>query len=230
MFFSRKKKEEAIRLAKNEETTRRFASVLASITEINNMISETVVKTQAANLELLDKLKRHLKNGSQSFVSISNKLKTGVLILDHKGEVIQSNPKAREILKCNESGCVGNNIYDMITPITPQGEPFFISSTFFSDLSKNIFNTMISCDSSTHDCNTCYSKCLSKMGCTIFPNVEQLVKINSPTLKGEQFISFSILDNKPDEEEDIAYLILFRPARSKNEPTEFTRRLTDKVA
>ena len=217
MFFSRKKQDEANRIAKNEETRLRFADKLAAITEINKMITDTVIKTQAANLTLLEKLKRHLKNGTRSFVSLSDKLMVGVLVLDYRGEIIQSNPKAKEILQCKNDNCVGSHIFELIStvqPVSPPGEMLTLSTNFFTELSNCVFNSIKACNlEGKNDCTTGYMRCLSAMPCTIQADTEQMVQVTSPFMTGEQCMkfTFSILSNEPEEIEDIAYVILFRP-------------------
>lgn len=190
-------------IAKNEESSRRFADKLAAITEINNMISDTVEKTQNANRVLLNKLKVHLKNGTKTFVSLSEKLNLGVFILNYKGEIIQSNPKAREILGCNNE-CSGNHIFNLISsikPIAPPGKAFVLSPTFFQELSTCVFNSL--------ECGA--TKCLEKLPCSLQNDVEQLVQVND----GDQYmkLTFSVLDNNPDELSDISYVVIFKPSK-----------------
>ena len=219
MFFSKWKKEEAERIAYNELTKQRFANKLAAIVEINNLITETLVKTQAANTELLLKLKKHLKNSAQSFISMSDKLMVGVFVVNYNGEIIQANPKAQEILECKYNKCVGTHIDELISsvrPITPHSENISLTKQFFENLSGCIFN------------NACNAESCMLNLCTLKQDVEQLVQINSPFLLGERYMkfTFSVIDNKPEELDDIAYVVIFRPSKLASEDTP-TRRATD---
>lgn len=210
MFFSRKI-EETNRLAKNAETSRRFAEKLAAITHINGMITNAIETTQAANCELLEKLKNHLKHGSRSFKSLSDKLMSGVLILDYKGKVLQSNPKAREILQ--NSKCVGHHITELIQsvhPVFPVGKPFHLDPQFFEELSNEIFESIDTC---TVNKNSCVNQCLQHQDLPFDVDAQQLVQIKSPLLTENPYLkfSFSVLGNEPEELDDITYVVVFIP-------------------
>jgi hypothetical protein len=230
MFFSRKTDEDAKkRMANNEETSRRFAEKLAAITEINAMITEAVVTTQAANNKLLDKLKKYPKNGSSSFKSLSDKLLAGVLILDYCGTVLQSNPKAREILHCGNT-CIGSHISDLVSeilPIFPSGEYISMIPEFFENLSEIIYSSLGTCPLGHK--NDCITACLQKHDLPIKTDLQQLVQVTSPMLSSKPFMkfTFSVLGNEPHELEDIAYVVVFSISKKTSESGIPARRSTD---
>lgn len=216
-------------MAKNAETSRRFAEKLAAITEINALISEAVVTTQAANSDLLAKLKSHLKNGQRSFKSLSDKLLAGVLVLDYRGTVLQSNPKAREILHCGNT-CIGSHMSDLmleILPVFPSHEYFKLTEDFFTNLSGVIYNAISSC---THDKSECIIDCLQKMDLPVKTDEQQLVQVTSPMLSSKPYMkfTFSVLGNEPDDLEDITYVVVFSISKKTSENGSPARRSTDK--
>lgn len=213
-------------IEKNEESSRKFADKLEAITKINNMISDTVAKTQLANSILLKKLKRHLKNGTNTFVSLSEKLHLGVFILNFKGEIVQSNPKAQQFLDCGND-CVGKHIFsliDSIKPISPQGEIFYLSPSFFLDLSRCVFESI---GWASNTCSIAGTGCLEKLPCSLQSDVEQLVEITQCNKKQHMKLTFSILDNDPDDLSEISYVVIFGPSKKTGEEISFTRRKTD---
>jgi transcriptional regulator with PAS, ATPase and Fis domain len=230
MFFSRKTDEDAKkRMANNEETSRRFAEKLAAITEINAMITEAVVTTQAANTELLDKLKKHLKNGSSSFKSLSDKLLAGVIVLDYRGTIMQSNPKAREILRCGNT-CIGSHISDLVSeilPIFPSGDYISMIPEFFENLSDIIYSSIGECPLGHK--NECIMSCLKEQELPIKADVQQLVQVTSPLLSSKPYMkfTFSVLGNEPVERDDIAYVMVFSISKKTSEGGIPARRATD---
>jgi len=228
MFFSKQKQEDAARELLNEKMAHRLKIKLAEITELNEKIIESVTNTQTEGQNLLNKLKYHLKNGSRTFNSLSQKLTSGVLILNYRGEILQSNPKAHQILNCPHEGCHGIHIFDMITsiiPVNPGGQKIVLSPTFFENLSACIYQSMNSCTAMNKDEGIThgYLMCLSKIHCPLPTEQEQLVHIESTKLIDGTFmkITFSILDNEPEVMEDLAYVIILRQSKNRNERRSF---------
>ena len=231
MFFSYKEKAKAkAEIDRNNETTKnRFAEKLAAITEINALISEAVVTTQAANCELLDKLKTHMKNGSRTFKSLSDKLFSGVLILDHQGTILQSNPKAREIFHVKGDTCRGLHISELISeilPIFPPHHYFKLTKEFFQILSDAIDETLLSC---AENRNACIANCLKHTSdLPVMLDEHQLVQVTSPNLATKPYMKFtlSILGNDPEKSDDVTYVLIFGISKSSGSVTP-ARRFTD---
>jgi hypothetical protein len=217
MFFFKKKAVEQVvdkeRLERVASLSQRIKEKLEEIKSTNHVLSETVEHTQAANVKLALKLKKHLKSGNRSFASLSDKLNVGVIIVNHEGCIIQENPRARDFLGCDIT-CEGLSLFDRILeiqPVEPPGQKLVLAPEFFSRLSECISSTMTKCKLAEDEvCN----HCINALPCSLIPDEEQLVdiKITGSEETHRLKFTFSILNN-PEEKDDIAYVIVFRKGK-----------------
>lgn len=195
--------------------TDKIRQKVEEISQINEILSDTVAKTQAANVKLALKLQKQLKSGKRSFISLAEKLKVGVLIINYKGEILQINSKGRELI-CNseDCDCVGHQLFETITsvkPIDPPGDPFLLNPRFFRDLSTCVIDNCALGDA---------GKCIADLPCAIHPDEEQLVLISSANVPDQYMkVTFSILDNNPEELEDVSYVLVFRRTQTQTPKT-----------
>ena len=115
-LFKKKAVDQVLDTERKERTAslnQRIKEKLEEIKSTNHVLNETVEHTQAANVKLALKLKKHLKSGNRSFASLSDKLNVGVIIVNHEGFIIQENPRARVFLGCDITcECFARNLYN----------------------------------------------------------------------------------------------------------------------
>lgn len=161
-------------------------------------------------------------------LGLSNLLVINVLILDHQGTVLQSNPKAREIFHVKGDSCNGLHISELISeilPIFPPHHYFKLTKEFFQILSDAIDESLLMCE---HDKNDCVSRCLKDADLPVMFDEHQLVQVTSPRLAIKPYMKFtvSILSTDPEKSDDITYVLIFGINTSGGSTTH-TRRSTD---
>lgn len=170
MFFFKKKVVEQVvaHTEKAASLAQRIKDKLEEIKSTNSELSETVEHTQAANVKLALKLKKHLSSGNRTFASLSDKLNVGVIIVNHEGYIIQENPKARDFLGC-EPTCEGCPVFERIHEIHPleaDGGKLVLAPEFFAKLSECITNKLSEC--SIDEGEVC-THCINAIPCALVP-------------------------------------------------------------
>jgi hypothetical protein len=225
-FFSTKSShtEAEEKLLRTLETQKQeIKQKLENVRKLNLELARSVQETQVQASSLMKKLKSELKIAKKSFTSFTKKIHSGVIIIDHAGDIVQLNAAGEELFNISEADVIGKSFINLITVIEPilivdTHDRIEFSSTFFDDLSKQLLNRMSNCDDRDEGCRNRLEEILPK-----FLKQDEETEINcfSPC-RGETLkllFTFSILDNDPIELNDLIYVFVFRRATKRRSIT-----------
>lgn len=220
MFFNTKneyqKKLAAEKAALEEMTSKRRQEIrgrLAEVDNVNHRLRETVKETQVISVALIGKLKKELKVAKKTLTGMTRRLKEGVVLINHIGDVIQLNPAGEKLFGVKEEDFVGKNFKDSLGKVIqtklPDGQPLGLKASFYSELSAKIFESVkkYTNGQKLKESNRIFKETLPHL---IQPDTEVPLTVKCADGKNLKLnFMFSILDNDPEDVSDITYVYLF---------------------
>lgn len=185
---------------------------LREVSQLNDKLTDTINETRALSLSIATKLKDTPKRTKKSFTTISKKLKSGVMILNNRGEVVHLNPAGEAIFKIKEDDVLEKPFTELLTTFElahPKEKIELLPDLFYS-LSQFIIKEITGSKEAKD--KVCFDCIKSKFPSFFDLESENLIKVYSPCMGKHQTLKFSlsVLDNEPDEINDITYILIFR--------------------
>jgi len=239
MFFRSKKLEKLDHLKLEAEHRDEIKRRMEVVDEISQQLAAAVSETKEMSNKLTEKIKseiKKLKIAKKSLTSMTAKLNEGVIMLDHNGIVIHLNRTGCKLFGINEKDVIGKSLPSLIgcgnqalDKFGAEIEKPILQSSFFAKLSKKILKKL-STDKMIDRYNVCNACLVEELPFCVEANQEQSLGVMI-TLNEENIpmrVNFSVLDNDPDEIDDITYIFLFdRRSTSRSHQPSVERRLID---
>lgn len=193
---------------------------LEKLSEVNKQLELAVRETQAISVKLIEKLNKELKVAKKSITSICSKLKEGVILVDASGKIIQLNPAGEKLFGIKNKVVVGKQFQEVIAWLDPiiidghETQKVIMAPEFFEDLSSRLLNDFKSWDPSVNRYVYC-NECLKKEVPGLFDLEKEKVLSAYSSCQQEPVevtFTFSILDNDPNDANDLIYIFIFRRA------------------
>jgi PAS domain-containing protein len=214
MFFTNKKskKEQGLidlMVLQRAEIQKR----LEEVSELNTQLAAVVQETHSISAAVMDKLKKELKIAKKSLTSICRRLKEGVLLVNNTGQVVEVNTAGQKMLGVTSTDLIGRQLTEMVSWVKGENQttPIVLSVDFFENLSTNLLERAITDHTVDKDR---IDDLLPE-----FLNFEHEITLDVHLAKIGQpfkfFMTFSILDNDPENLNDVTYIFLFRPINTR---------------
>jgi len=202
--------------AQREEIQKKFDE----IEKVNQQLANTVAETKAISIEVAKKLKSELKIAKRSFTSFNKKLPSGVMLVDYQGNVIQLNPAGEKIFALQEEQIIHRPIGELVklmAPILDQNEkPVEFSTDYFLTLSTELHRRSKTCGKvcKVGACDECVRERLPSF-LSLDHETQLTVRCGDRNLTVD--LSFTLLDNTPDDLNDFIYVFIFRKHGNKRQ-------------
>lgn len=196
---------------------------LAEMSRITEQLQTVVSETHQIALQVTKKIKSELKVAKKSVLSIIKRLQAGAILLDWQGHIIQINNSAELMFGIKESSCLNNHFYELMEFSDKSLIPN--KPNFFSELSEKIL--LKSNDGLILSCST-GAKVKSELpSCfDIEKDVATSVQLASGKSPIKLNLTFSILDNNPEQVNDVVYVFLFKELKASTR--QLTKRSTSR--
>lgn len=193
---------------------------LAQVDSVSLTLCEVAKLTQAVTIDTAEKFDRMMKIPKKSLREISSKLHEGLVLINSSGEIVHINRQGAKILGIDGCEIVGKKLGEVITccnaAVAPDGTPIekpILREEFFPGLSSKIFGKLgtpeLEANGKYVVCNDilreelpfCFDKEQDRvMGVSIACGDKKIMNMT---------VTFTVIDNDPDEVADITYLFLF---------------------
>jgi hypothetical protein len=180
---------------------------------IDSQLREILKETKILTLSVREKVNSQLKITQKSIKSLCQNFGEGVVIANHRGEIVEVNDSCENVFGIKKDTLVGQSfayLADKLKTEKESGESFTLDTEFFELLSKNLFNRIV-CDC---DCKTCITpRCLGdikKYFADFNPTTETVLFFHPCERTQKAMFSFTVIDNDPDMIEDVTYIMFFK--------------------
>ena len=184
-----------------------ISAKMKEVEEIDNQLKQVISETKRLTISIREKFDTQLKITKKSLRTLCQNLHDGVILVDCNGCIVEVNESCETIFGISKDELVSKELSHLTSLLQikkSNGEPFDPSVSFFEALSHNIFYRLSQGDDVTDLDIESYFKGLA-------PHPETKLTIIHPKNGEENFtFSFSVLDNDPEEFEDITYIVFFR--------------------
>ena len=197
---------QATAMMNRSEIDSKFKEVCDTDTQLNLLLSETKNLSEVVQ----KKFKTKLRITSNTLKTICHYLKDGIILLDYRGHVIDTNEAFKKNIY-GDANIVGHDIEDIMNLLGAEnnnGDRFQITSAFFENLSSNIF-TNVSNHSISKDQVFDYFKKISTFNTDTKLSIQPLTKKHPVRVS----MTLTILDNTPESLKDITYIIILNNSR-----------------
>ena len=180
---------------------------------IDTQLREILKETKILTLSVREKVSSQLKITQKSIKSLCQNFGEGVVIANHRGDIIEVNDSCERVFGLKKDLIVGHSfsyLADQLKTEKENGDSFTLDTEFFELLSKNLFNRII-CDC---DCDKCITpRCLGdikKFFADFNPTTEIALSFHQNERIQKALFSFTVIDNDPDMIEDVTYIMFFK--------------------
>jgi PAS domain-containing protein len=171
-----------------------ISAKMKEVEEIDNQLKQVISETKRLTISIREKFDTQLKITKKSLKTLCQNLNDGVILVDCNGCIVEVNESCETIFGFSKEELVSKELSHLASLLQikkSNGEPFDPSVNFFEALSHNIFYRLSQGDD--------------------VMDLETKLTITHPKNGEENFsFSFSVLDNDPEEFEDITYIVFFR--------------------
>jgi PAS domain-containing protein len=171
-----------------------ISAKMKEVEEIDNQLKQVISETKRLAISIREKFDTQLKITKKSLKTLCQNLNDGVILVDCNGCIVEVNESCETIFGFSKEELVSKELSHLASLLQikkSNGEPFDPSVNFFEALSHNIFYRLSQGDD--------------------VMDLETKLTITHPKNGEENFsFSFSVLDNDPEEFEDITYIVFFR--------------------
>ena len=179
---------------------------LKEVESVDAQLKQVIDETKQLTTHITEKLATQLKITRKTLKSVCHNLRDGVVVINSSGRIIDVNPAGTYMFGYDYDDLLGydlNFLLRLIDTKKESGEVFELDGSFFEDMSHNIFYHLSS------DINTIPKVNIDSYLIGELSHTAVMSKISDRITKLS--ISISVLDNDPDQFEDITYLVFFRP-------------------
>jgi hypothetical protein len=181
------------------------------VKDVDDQLAQIITDTRNLTSSIQEKLSGRLKITKNTIKSICQNLREGVVIVNYEGKVIEVNTAYEKSFIVERDAMIGMDFSEVIkqqAAAEADGSKLALTKEFFKNMSKSVFNRL----DCKKDCDICTTRCdQTYFDGTFNPQNEAVISMK-PTGKKPHMVafSFSILDNEPESEEQVSYILFFK--------------------
>ena len=179
-------------------------SRLKEVEEVDKQLKQVLSETKKLTISIREKLETKLKINRSSLKMLCQNLQDGVILVNFTGSIVEINQSCKDIFGISHDDLINKDLSYLTSKLRMKktdGCLFDLSTNFFEALSHNIFYRLVN-DETNVDIESYFRG--------IMPQNETKLHSNFNNEEREFTISLSILDNDPDDIDDITYIIVFK--------------------
>jgi PAS domain-containing protein len=179
-------------------------SRLKEVEEVDKQLKQVLSETKKLTISIREKLETKLKINRSLLKILCQNLQDGVILVNFTGSIVEINQSCKDIFGISRDDLINKDLSYLTSKLRMKktdGCLFDLSTNFFEALSHNIFYRLVN-DETNVDIESYFRD--------IMPQNETKLHSNFNNEEREFTISLSILDNDPDDIDDITYIIVFK--------------------